>query len=77
MQVQLSKALRTNGAVLYGTDTCEWTVAQKEEFGDSFQYIKFIEVCVLLFRDGIHLLASNFLLIHKQAPSNAFICSPF
>ncbi|MBI2632802.1 MAG: hypothetical protein HYW78_00215 [Parcubacteria group bacterium] len=53
-----AKCLADKGVVLYGADWCPHCQNQKKEFGDSFQYIRYIEcpqnpnVCIAKGIDG-------------------------
>jgi glutaredoxin len=64
---EFARCLRDRGAVMYGTKTCPYCAKQKQMFGDSFRFIKYVECtaetqkCVAdgvrrvplwLFRDG-------------------------
>lgn len=42
---QLAKCLTDKGAVMYGVFWCDHCRQQKELFGDSFKYVKYVE-CV-------------------------------
>ncbi len=35
------KCLAQKGAVVYGTDSCEWCLKQKADFGNSWQFINY------------------------------------
>ena len=39
----LAKCLTTKGAIMYGTEWCGYCKNQKEAFGDSMQYITFVD----------------------------------
>lgn len=39
----LAKCLTEKGAVMYGRVGCGWCSKQKEMFGDSFQYVTYVE----------------------------------
>ncbi|MCK4613526.1 MAG: right-handed parallel beta-helix repeat-containing protein, partial [Thermoplasmata archaeon] len=39
---ELAEELTAQGWIIYGTDHCPWCVRQKEEFGDAFQHIDFV-----------------------------------
>ena len=39
----LAKCLTEKGAVMYGRTGCGWCSKQKELFGDSFQYVTYVE----------------------------------
>jgi hypothetical protein len=40
---QLAKCLSKNGAIMYGTEWCSHCQNQKKMFGESFQYINFVD----------------------------------
>jgi len=42
---RFAKCLAEKGAVMYGVFWCEHCREQKEKFGDSFKYVKYVE-CV-------------------------------
>lgn len=37
-----AQCLTSEGAVMYGTDSCTYCKAQKADFGNSFQYINYV-----------------------------------
>ena len=39
---ELAKELNSQGWVMYGTNRCSWCIKQKEEYGDAFQYINYV-----------------------------------
>lgn len=39
---ELAKELSSQGWVLYGTNRCPWCIKQKEEFGDAFRHISYV-----------------------------------
>jgi len=41
-----AKCLAEKNIEMYGTKTCSWCRKQKEDFGDSFQYVKYVECSV-------------------------------
>lgn len=42
-QDSLSKCLTENGAVMYGTAWCHFCQEQKEKFGESFQFVNYVD----------------------------------
>ncbi|MBU1246094.1 MAG: hypothetical protein ABIJ20_01870 [Nanoarchaeota archaeon] len=40
---QLARCLTQNGATMYGTEWCSHCKDQKELFGDSFQYVNYVD----------------------------------
>ncbi len=40
---ELAKCLTEKGAIMYGTIWCSYCQRQKEAFGSSFKYIKFVD----------------------------------
>jgi len=42
-EVRLAECMTGKGTVLYGSDGCPATLAQKGRFGDGFKYLKYVE----------------------------------
>jgi len=40
---RLAKVLSSHGWVMYGNENCGWCKRQKEEFGEAFKYINYID----------------------------------
>lgn len=40
---EFAKCLTQKGAVMYGREGCSWCAKQKEMFGDSLQYVTYVE----------------------------------
>ena len=42
-EIRLAECMTGKGAVIYGSDACPATVAQKNRFGDGFKHLKYVE----------------------------------
>lgn len=43
---EFAKCLSDRGAIMYGTKTCPYCAKQKQMFGDSFRYVRYVECTV-------------------------------